>query len=71
MEHGKPIEIEVEEFFQGMTAHGNRRKEYTDLEKKIIVKAYEEGYNLEKTATKLKTNTKKMRRFYDEYKRSC
>lgn len=73
MVHGKTIEVtqeQIDEFFKGMRQMGTPIREYTEFDKKIIITAYEKGYNKEETARKLRTNTKRMKRFWIDYCKS-
>lgn len=62
---------EIDDFFSDIRC-GNVRNEkgLTDLQKAVIVQAYEKGYNKEATAKKLNVSEKRMRSYYDEYKRT-
>lgn len=71
MQHGKPIivtEEEVEEFFKDVRIRTRKiSREYTELEKKIIIEAYEKKYVLTHVAEKLHTSMRKMSNFYENY----
>lgn len=71
METSKGITVsstDIEEFFSGISAVSVTKKELTDKEKQIIIHAYENGYNKDAVAKKLKVNPKKMKSYYEEYK---
>lgn len=70
MVHGKTIEVtqeQVDDFFKDMRQAGYPLKEYSEFEQKVIITAYEKGYNKDETARRLKTNVKKMKRFWLDY----
>ncbi len=65
------ISVEVDEFFSDLkpTKYG-RHRTYTEKEKQIIIRAYENGYILTDVASKLGTTVTTMRLFYRNYKRA-
>jgi transposase-like protein len=70
MESGVINVPDVSEFFKTMNpVHSGRHREYTENEKRIIIMAYEKGYNISETAEKLRTSPDTMRKFYRTYKR--
>lgn len=73
METSKGITVDqkaLDEFFADIKC-GNPRneKELTDFQKAAIVMAYENGYNKDATSKKLKVSDKRMRAYYEEYKK--
>jgi hypothetical protein len=73
MESGKGVIITDEDlgaFFADMRK-GNNPGPYdlTEFQKKATIVAYEQKYNKEDVAKKLGINVKKMKSYYEEYKR--
>lgn len=73
METNRGIEVtdeNLQEFFSDIRC-GNIRNEValTEFQKAVIVQAYEKGYHKGATAKKLNISDKKMRSYYDDYKR--
>lgn len=61
---------EIDSFFSDIKCgHIKIEKELTDFQKSIIVLSYEKGYNKEETSKKLGISEKRMRVYYEEYKK--
>jgi len=72
MEFGKPIVVDqekIKDFFKDMVPNNQYRRTYSDIEKQIIITAFEEGYNKDDVARKLHTDVRIMKRWYAEYKK--
>jgi len=64
-------ENDIEGFFVDLKPKSRpNERQYTDIEKKIIIKAYEGNYSLAVVSNRLHTSPRKMKVFYQEYLRN-
>lgn len=61
---------EVDSFFTDIRTGNPLYGELTDFQKAVIIQAYEKGYNKEQVSKKLGVSTKRMKTYYEEYKKA-
>jgi transposase len=62
---------EVDSFFTDIRlAYAKPDRELTEFQKQVTIQAYECGYNKEQVSKKLGVSTKRMKTYYEEYKKA-
>lgn len=71
-ERGITIKKEdIDAFFSDVRrAYAKPDRELTEFQKQVTIQAYECGYNKEQVSKKLGVSTKRMKTYYEEYKKA-